>query len=96
MAAAKCLSKSKIRRFLLKAAQLVGTEAPLCATFEDGGAGVCAAHVSDALTLQVPDLKKPCDQLRALRHTIAPDLFTEAIQIGLFVNDRSPVTILLI
>ena len=41
-------------------------------------------HVSGALMLQVPDSKHPCDRLRALGHKIAPDLFIEVIQIGLF------------
>ena len=58
--------------------------------------GLSAANVSYTVTLQATDLKQLCDQLRALGYTIAPDLFTEAIQIGLFVNDRSAVTILLI
>ena len=66
------------------AEQFSATEASSCATFEDSAPGVCAAHVSGALTLQLPDLKKPCDKLCVLGHTIAADLFMEAIQTGLF------------
>ena len=59
-----------------RAAQLAGIQAFSWATLEDSGPGVNAANVSDTVKLQVTDLKQPCYQLRALGHTIAPDLFT--------------------
>ena len=79
-----------------RAAQLAGIQAFSWATFEDSGPSVYAANVSDTVKLQVTDLKQPCYQLRALGHTIAPDLFTEALQIDLLVNDRSAVSILIV
>ena len=78
------------------AAQLAGIEGSSCATFEDSTPGAHAANVSLTVTLQVTDLKQPCYQLRAIGHTIAADLFTEALQIDLLVNDRSAVSILIV
>ncbi len=67
-----------------KAAQSLGLEAHECAAFEDSDPGATAAVRSGARTVQIPDIKQPSANTRALGHLIAPSLLEGAHKIGLF------------
>ncbi|SEW46287.1 haloacid dehalogenase superfamily, subfamily IA, variant 3 with third motif having DD or ED [Cognatiyoonia koreensis] len=68
-----------------KAVAALGIAPARCAAFEDSENGVRAAHAAGLATVQIPDLVSPSAALRALGHTIAPDLLSGARQIGLIV-----------
>lgn len=67
----------------LTAARALGIDIKTCAAFEDSDIGVRAAIASGARAVQVPDLKPPTSETRALGHVIADDLIRGAERIGL-------------
>jgi HAD superfamily hydrolase (TIGR01509 family) len=67
----------------LKAMAHLGVPANNCIAFEDSEPGTRAAYASGALTVQVPDLIEPSEELRKQGHIIAPNLLAGAIQTGL-------------
>jgi HAD superfamily hydrolase (TIGR01509 family) len=66
-----------------KAAALLGLTASQCIAFEDSETGTRAALASGALTVQIPDLVAPSDDLISHGHIIAPTLLEGAITAGL-------------
>lgn len=66
-----------------RAAAQLGQPTAACAAFEDSEAGTRAAVAAGCRTVQIPDLKPPSAQLRALGHRIAPTLWEGAVQVGL-------------
>ena len=50
----------------LKAAEALGVEATHCLALEDSHTGVRAAHASGMMTVMVPDLLEPTEEMRAL------------------------------
>jgi len=58
----------------LLAAQRLGIAASSCWILEDSPNGVRAAHAAGAITIMVPDLVPPTDELRGLAHAVAQDL----------------------
>ncbi len=67
----------------LRAAETLGIAPARCAAFEDSENGVRAALAAGMITTQVPDLKHPDADFRALGHAIAPDLMSGAQALGL-------------
>lgn len=67
----------------LKVATLLNTNPHDCFAFEDSNTGTRAAVASGAKTVQIPDLIEPTEDIKALGHTIAPDLLNGAIAVGL-------------
>ena len=67
----------------LRAAEALGVDVTKCAAFEDSNTGIRAAVASGALAVQIPDMVAPTDEVRALGHSIAPDLISAARHIGL-------------
>jgi hypothetical protein len=59
---------------LLRAAERLGTEAPLCLALEDSHNGVRSASSAGMMTVMVPDLLEPTDELRNLCAFVACDL----------------------
>lgn len=70
----------------LRAADALGLKAQECTAFEDSDTGVRAALASGARTVQVPDLKDPSPETRALGHHISQSLAAGAIAVGLLPN----------
>lgn len=58
----------------LKAAEQLGLEPRLCLALEDSHIGVRSAAASGAMTVMVPDLLEPTDELSALCVAVARDL----------------------
>jgi len=58
----------------LLAAQRLGIAATSCWILEDSPNGVRAARAAGAVTIMVPDLVPPTDELRGLAHAVAKDL----------------------
>jgi HAD superfamily hydrolase (TIGR01509 family) len=58
----------------LLAAQRLGIAATSCWILEDSPNGVRAANAAGAVTIMVPDLVPPTDELRDLAHAVAKDL----------------------
>jgi beta-phosphoglucomutase-like phosphatase (HAD superfamily) len=58
----------------LRAAERLGTEAPLCLALEDSHNGVRSASSAGMMTVMVPDLLEPTDELRNLCAFVACDL----------------------
>lgn len=67
----------------LHAADALGLPPATCAAFEDSENGVRAAHAAGLITVQIPDVVPPSDDLRALGHHIKPDLVSAARHLGL-------------
>ena len=67
----------------LRAAASLGIEPREACAFEDSGPGTRAAVAAGATVVQVPDLVPPSAELRALGHTIAPDVLAGARRVGL-------------
>lgn len=67
----------------LAATDHLGLRPEVCVAFEDSPNGVRAAHAAGLHTVQIPDMVAPDEALRALGHTIAPDLLTGAKTVGL-------------
>ncbi len=66
----------------------LGRTASQCVAFEDSEVGTRAAVASGAVTVQVPDLIAPSDEIRMLGHFIAPDLLQGAVMAGLLTPDE--------
>ena len=58
----------------LTAAQKLGIEPAACLALEDSYNGVRAAHAAGMMTVMVPDLLDPTDEMHALCVTVAQDL----------------------
>jgi beta-phosphoglucomutase-like phosphatase (HAD superfamily) len=58
----------------LKAAERLGVEARLCLALEDSHIGVRSAAAAGMMTIMVPDLLEPTDELRDLCAFVACDL----------------------
>jgi HAD superfamily hydrolase (TIGR01509 family) len=58
----------------LRAAERLGVEPRLCLALEDSHIGVRAAAASGAMTVMVPDLMAPTEEIRALCALVAADL----------------------
>jgi HAD superfamily hydrolase (TIGR01509 family) len=58
----------------LKAAERLGVEPPLCLALEDSHNGVRSASAAGMMTVMVPDLLEPTDEIRGLCTLIARDL----------------------
>lgn len=58
----------------LTAARRLGVAPELCVALEDSHHGVRSASSAGMMTIMVPDLLSPTDEIRALCATIAPDL----------------------
>jgi beta-phosphoglucomutase-like phosphatase (HAD superfamily) len=58
----------------LKAMEQLGLLPENCMIIEDSFNGVCAAHASKALTVMIPDLKEPTEEIRALTDCVCPSL----------------------
>ena len=69
-----------------RAAATLGIEARDAVAFEDSDPGTRAAVASGARTVQVPDIRAPSDAVRALGHTVAPDLLAGARAVGLLAD----------
>ena len=67
----------------LRAAESLGVTPHHCAALEDSENGTRAAVAAGMVTVQVPDLKQPSDDLRRLGHQIAPDILSAARLLGL-------------
>ena len=60
--------------FLL-AAEKIGCKPEECYVFEDSENGVRAGHASGAVTIMIPDLVEPCEEIRAICDKICEDFF---------------------
>ena len=69
----------------LLACETLGLPPRDCAAFEDSPNGVRAAVAAGLRTVQIPDILEPDAELRALGHTISPDLLSGAIALGLLI-----------
>ena len=58
----------------LKAAERLGAEPRLCLALEDSHVGVRSASVAGTMTVMVPDLLEPTEEIRALCVLVARDL----------------------
>ncbi len=58
----------------LKAAERLGVEPRLCLALEDSHSGVRSASSAGMMTVMVPDLLEPTDEIRALCTVVARDL----------------------
>jgi HAD superfamily hydrolase (TIGR01509 family) len=58
----------------LEAARRLGVRAENCIAFEDSNTGLTAAHAAGTMTIMVPDILQPTDEVRAKCLHIAPDL----------------------
>ena len=58
----------------LKAAERLGIEPALCLALEDSHNGVRSASAAGMMTLMVPDLLEPTEEIRGLCTLIVPDL----------------------
>ena len=58
----------------LKAAERLGVEPQLCLALEDSHNGVRSAAAAGMMTVMVPDLLEPTDEIRLLGAFVAPDL----------------------
>jgi HAD superfamily hydrolase (TIGR01509 family) len=58
----------------LKAAERLGVEPHLCLALEDSHNGIRSASSAGMMTVMVPDLLEPTDEIRALCIFVAPDL----------------------
>lgn len=58
----------------LVAAERLGAESPFCLALEDSHNGVRSARAAGMMTVMVPDLLKPTDEIRALCSFVARDL----------------------
>ncbi|MBF0278051.1 MAG: HAD family phosphatase [SAR324 cluster bacterium] len=56
----------------LKAAQLIEVDPKDCLVLEDSDIGVSAAHHAGMFVIQIPDLKAPSPETRALGHQVFP------------------------
>ena len=62
----------------LRAAAGIGVPAPQCVALEDSAAGVRSAAAARMLTIMVPDLHQPTDEVAALAHCVMPDTRRDA------------------
>ncbi len=60
--------------FLL-AAKMIGCKPEECYVFEDSENGVRASHASGAVTIMIPDLVEPCEEIRAISDKICVDFW---------------------
>lgn len=60
--------------FLL-AAEMIGCRPEECYVFEDSENGVRAGNASGAMTIMIPDLVEPCEEIRAISDRICVDFF---------------------
>jgi len=58
----------------LRAAERLGVEPRSCLALEDSHNGVRSACAAGMLTIMVPDLLEPTDEVRRLCHLVVPDL----------------------
>ena len=58
----------------LKAAERLGVASELCVALEDSHNGVRAASAAGMMTVMVPDLLEPTDEIRSLCVHVAADL----------------------
>jgi HAD superfamily hydrolase (TIGR01509 family) len=58
----------------LRAAERLGVKPPLCLALEDSHVGVRSASAAGMMTVMVPDLLEPTDELRTLCAFVACDL----------------------
>ena len=58
----------------LKAAERLGAEPRLCLALEDSHVGVRSASSAGMMTVMIPDLLQPTEEIRALCVLVAPDL----------------------
>lgn len=68
----------------LEAARRLNADPKKTVAFEDSDTGVRAALAAGMITVQVPDLQQPGEEVRSLGHRIAPDILTAARDLGLF------------
>ncbi len=62
----------------LRAAAALGAEPQTCLAIEDSHVGVRAAHAAGTMTVMVPDMLQPTDDIRALCLHVVPDLHAVA------------------
>ena len=62
----------------LHAAAALGTDPTACLAIEDSHVGVRAAHAAGTMTVMVPDMLPPTDEIRALCLHVVPDLHAVA------------------
>jgi HAD superfamily hydrolase (TIGR01509 family) len=73
----------------LKAAERLGVEPRLCLALEDSHNGVRSASSAGMITIMVPDLVEPTDEIRGLCAFVAPDL--HVVRRMILEASRSPV-----
>lgn len=71
-----------------KAAAALNSKASDCYIFEDSDPGTLAAVRSGGRVVQVPDIKPPSANTRALGHIVARDLLAGALATGLMSAER--------
>jgi HAD superfamily hydrolase (TIGR01509 family) len=59
----------------LTAAEKLKVSPPACLVLEDSEAGVQAAHAAGMISVMVPDLKPPSEEIRKLAHRIVSSLY---------------------